>query len=97
MPAGSPPHKTKRRITEASLRSKMVRAAIDGKEGLEVSDYEIQKQGKSYTYETLQHFAEEEKEIYFITGSDCLIDIEKWKNTDIILKICIQRLKRRIF
>jgi nicotinate-nucleotide adenylyltransferase len=86
MPAGSPPHKTNKRITEASLRFKMVKAAIEGKEGFEVSDYEIKKQGKSYTYETLQNYQKKDKEIYFITGADCLMDIEKWKNVDIILK-----------
>ena len=86
MPAGSPPHKANMRITEASLRFKMVKAAIEGKDGFEVSDYEIQKEGKSYTYETLQYYQKQVEEVYFITGADCLMDIEKWKNTDIIFK-----------
>lgn len=86
MPAGSPPHKANMRITEASLRFKMVKAAIDGKDGFEVSDYEIQKDGKSYTYETLQYYQKQVEEIYFITGADCLMDIEKWKNVDLIFK-----------
>lgn len=86
MPAGSPPHKTNMSITEASLRFNMVKAAIKGKEGFEVSDYEIRKQGKSYTYETLEYFHKEGKEIYFITGADCLMNIEKWKNIDAIFK-----------
>ena len=86
MPAGSPPHKANMRITEASLRFKMVKAAIEGKDGFEVSDYEIQKEGKSYTYETLQYYQKQVEEIYFITGADCLMDIEKWKNVDEIFK-----------
>lgn len=86
MPAGSPPHKANMRITEASLRLEMVRAAIDGKDGFEVSDYEIQKEGKSYTYETLQYYKKQVEEVYFIAGADCLMDIEKWKNVDEIFK-----------
>lgn len=88
MPAGSPPHKSQMRITEASVRLKMVKAAIEGIEGFEVSDYEIQKKTKSYTYQTLQYLKSEDKQIYFITGADCLINIESWKNPDIILKSC---------
>lgn len=86
MPAGSPPHKTNKRITEASLRLKMVEAAIEGMEGFEVSDYEIKEQGMSYTYKTLEHFHKLNKEIYFITGADCLINLEKWKNVDKIFE-----------
>lgn len=88
MPAGSPPHKKDKSITEASLRLKMVKAAIDNKEGFKVSDYEIKKQGMSYTYLTLQHFKNEDNVIYFITGSDCLMDLEKWKNVNVILSLC---------
>lgn len=88
MPAGSPPHKMNKEVTEASLRYKMVEVAIKGKEGFEVSDYEIKQQGESYTYRTLKHLKKENREIYFITGADCLVNLEKWKNVDEILKLC---------
>lgn len=88
MPAGSPPHKIEKRITEASLRFKMVKVAIEGMEGFEVSDYEIKKQGKSYTYKTLEDYYDKNREIYFITGADCLINLEKWKNVQRILDLC---------
>lgn len=88
MPAGSPPHKSEKEVTRASLRYKMVRAAIEGKEGFEVSDYEIKQEGKSYTYKTLKHFHNNNREIYFITGADCLVNLEKWKKVDEILKLC---------
>ena len=88
MPAGSPPHKTHRRITEASLRLNMIKAAIEGKEGFEVSDYEIKEEGMSYTYKTLEAFYSEDRELYFITGADCLMNLEKWREVDKILKLC---------
>ncbi|NLK95248.1 MAG: nicotinate-nucleotide adenylyltransferase [Clostridiales bacterium] len=88
MPAGSPPHKTDRRITEASLRLEMVNAAIKGKKGFEVSDYEIQNKGMSYTYKTLEYFNNKKREIYFIVGSDCLMNLHKWREVDKIFSLC---------
>jgi nicotinate-nucleotide adenylyltransferase len=86
MPVGSPPHKRKEGILEASLRYKMVEKAIQNYEDFEISDYEIKKEGYSYTYETLEYLKSKDNELYFITGADCLIDIEKWKNPDRILE-----------
>ena len=82
MPAGIQPLKTDKKVTEASLRLEMVQKAIEGKIGFEVSDYEIKKEGKSYTYKTLEHFYKEYKDLYFITGADCLLGIDKWKEID---------------
>ena len=66
----------------------MVQKAIEGKIGFEVSDYEIKKEGKSYTYKTLEHFHKEYKELYFITGADCLLGIDNWKEIDKIFSLC---------
>lgn len=88
MPAGIQPLKTDKKVTEASLRLEMVQKAIEGKIGFEVSDYEIKKEGKSYTYKTLEHFYKEYKDLYFITGADCLLGIDKWKEMDKIFSLC---------
>ncbi|MDK0619237.1 nicotinic acid mononucleotide adenylyltransferase, partial [Clostridium perfringens] len=85
-PAGSPPHKKNEDILEAPLRYKMVLEAIKKYEDFEISNYEIEKEGFSYTYETLENFKSEDNILYFITGADCLINIEKWKNPDRIFK-----------
>ncbi|MBS6500824.1 MAG: nicotinate-nucleotide adenylyltransferase [Clostridium sp.] len=86
MPAGSPPHKKNEDILEAPLRYEMVLEAIKKYEDFEISNYEIEKEGFSYTYETLENFKSEDNILYFITGADCLINIEKWKNPDRIFK-----------
>ena len=88
IPAGIQPLKTDKKVTEASLRLEMVQKAIEGKIGFEVSDYEIKKEGKSYTYKTLEHFYKEYKDLYFITGADCLLDIDKWKEIEKIFSLC---------
>ena len=87
IPAGSPPHKKNQNIVEASLRYEMVNEAIKSYEDFEISDYEVHKKGFSYTFETLRNFKNKDNELYFITGADCLMDIEKWKNPEEIFKL----------
>lgn len=88
IPAGSQPLKINKKVTRASFRFNMVKKAIKDYEGFEVSDYEIKKQGLSYTFETLEHFQRKDREIYFITGADCLLNLEKWKEVKRIFELC---------
>lgn len=90
MPSGNPPHKSNKNITEAFLRYEMVKTAIRNEDNFDVSDYEINRDNLSYTYQTLEYFTNLEKETkwYFITGVDCLMDIENWKNAEEILNLC---------
>lgn len=90
MPAGQQPLKTKNNVTDANLRYEMVKEAIKPYDEFSISDYEIEKQGLSYTYRTLEHFKNmnEESELFFITGADCLINIERWKEVSKIFKMC---------
>ena len=88
IPAGSQPLKIDKKVTRASLRFNMEKKAIEGYDGFEVSDNEIKKQGLSYTFETLEHFKKEDEELFFITGADCLLRLEKWKNVKRIFELC---------
>lgn len=85
MVAGVPPHKLNKEIVEATARLDMVKLAIQDYKEFEASDYEIQKKGLSYTYETLETLKTKDVELFFITGADCLLNIEKWKNPQRIL------------
>ena len=43
------------------------------------------------SYQTLEHLKEsfdEESEIFFITGADCLMSIDKWKEVEKIFSLC---------
>lgn len=88
IPAGSPPHKNNRGIVRASSRYLMVKKAIASYDGFEISDYEIEKKGYSYTYETLKEFKNDDCELFFITGADCLMNIESWKYPEKVLELC---------
>jgi nicotinate-nucleotide adenylyltransferase len=54
VPAGMPPHKRNEVVTSAEHRLAMVRLAIDGNEAFEVSRVEIDRNGPSYTVDTLE-------------------------------------------
>ena len=90
MVAGNPPHKKDSPVIDSNYRYDMVKMAIKDYSGFEISDYEIQKQGYSYTYETLRYLKgdEEDVEVFFIAGADSLMDIEKWKNPELVLNNC---------
>ena len=88
MVAGDPPHKKESPVIDSKYRNDMVKKAIEGYEGFEISDYEIKKNGYSYTYETLNALKEDDLKLYFIAGADSLMDIEKWKNTKEVLNSC---------
>ena len=90
MVAGNPPHKKESSVIDSNYRYDMVKMAIKDYPGFEISDYEIQKQGYSYTYETLKYLKGDEGdvEVFFIAGADSLMDIEKWKNPELVLSNC---------
>ncbi|MDV3428175.1 MAG: nicotinate-nucleotide adenylyltransferase [Bacillota bacterium] len=90
VPAGSPPLREDKKVSDAFLRYELVKLAVRKEAKFEVSSYEINKKGISYTWETIQHFKEIEKETkwYFIAGVDCLMELEKWKNVQTIMENC---------
>ena len=90
MPAGKQPLKADKVVTDSKLRYDMVKAAIESYDKFSVSNYEIQKGGLSFTYETLEYFknkSDEDMELFFITGADCLETLEKWREVEKIFSL----------
>lgn len=89
MPSGNPPHKKDRNITHEIIRYEMVKKAIEPYSFFSISNYEIEKKGLSFTYETLGHLKESfnEVELYFITGADCLVNLNSWENINEIFRL----------
>ncbi|MFT5874620.1 MAG: nicotinate-nucleotide adenylyltransferase [Clostridium sp.] len=87
MPAGNPPHKINKKITDSQIRYDLVKRAIENETHFEISDYEINKKENSYTYETVELFSKLKRNIewYFLIGVDSLMDLDNWKNVDRIL------------
>ncbi|WP_421379996.1 nicotinate-nucleotide adenylyltransferase [Bacillus salacetis] len=80
MPAGTPPHKQLKGDTTSEQRKEMVLKAIEGHTGFVLEPIELQKEGPSYTYETVQLLVEREpdEEFHFIIGGDMIEYLPKW-------------------
>lgn len=80
MVAADPPHKTVAGSVPAEERYRMAALAAAGIEGIEASDLELRRGGKSYTLHTLQQLRKlyPEAELYLVVGSDMLKDIPAW-------------------
>lgn len=89
MPTLEPPHKSGA-SAPALDRINMLKLAFKGITGVEISDYEIVKGGKSYTFETVEHFKKvyPNAKLYFFVGADMLTDFKTWKNPERILDAC---------
>lgn len=91
MPAGNPPHKQNRRDRATKeQRTEMVKAAIASNEHFALSLEEMEQEGLTYTYKTLENLKSRnpDTDYYFILGADSLYDFEKWKEPGRILKAC---------
>lgn len=89
VPAFIPPHKAEQAISDARHRLAMTRLAIDGNPRFEVSTIEIDRQGKSYTIDTITSLREQPhpEAIYLFIGRDQLEVFGSWHRADDILKI----------
>ncbi len=89
LPNANPPHKDAEGIIPAFHRYNMVKLAIDGMAGFELSDYEMHMDKPSYTIDTMRYMrAIYSAEPYFIIGADSLYTLDRWKNFDELIKEC---------
>ena len=89
IPTGSPPHEENRLITDASLRYEMVEMAIQNNKNFMVSRMEIDREGPTYTVDTLRilHSIFPEQELQFITGTDALKEMLTWREHEEVIKL----------
>jgi nicotinate-nucleotide adenylyltransferase len=84
VPAGDPWQKSGRDVTEGKHRLEMCRLAVADADGLEVDLREVDRDGPTYTIETLGTFPSDE-ELFLILGSDSLGGIETWQRWEEVL------------
>ncbi len=91
IPTGRPPHKTDKPVTENKHRYAMTVLATISNPFFFVSDLEIERQGFTYTIDTiveLRRIYGEDTTIYFITGADAINQILTWKNSVQLFSLC---------
>lgn len=88
IPTAVPPHKISNNLASENDRLNMCKLACRGKENFSVSDIEIKRQGKSYTYETLTQLKEiyPDDHLYTIMGADMFLTLNRWENPEIIFE-----------
>lgn len=91
MPAGNPPHKLHRegRASDEE-RTGMVLRAIRSNPHFTLSRREMNADGYSYTYRTLEKLRAEypDTDYYFIIGADSLFDFDTWREPQRIVDAC---------
>lgn len=81
MPTGEAPHKSSAEYAPAADRLELCRLAAENFSWMRVSDYEIRRNGKSYTVETLRALTQMHPDIRWtlMIGSDMLLTFTQWK------------------
>jgi nicotinate-nucleotide adenylyltransferase len=90
VPARLPPHKLDHVVSLVEHRLAMVELAIASNPHFAVSKVDIDRSGPSYTVDTIELLRDEwgGGEIYFIMGSDSLLDILTWHNPQRLIRLC---------
>lgn len=86
MPSGLPAHKANDELISSNTRLCMVKLAISGKKSFKASSFEIDREGFTYTADTMTALVNEypEDEFYFIIGGDSLMKFHKWVKPEVI-------------
>ena len=85
--AARPPHKMPE--ADAEARHQMVLLATQDDERFEASRLELDREGPSYTVDTLRQAGKlyPEHELFFITGADAYADLDSWYQAEELSKL----------
>jgi nicotinate-nucleotide adenylyltransferase len=89
VPNRHPPHKQDQRVSGVRDRVAMVQLAIAGNPRFQLSTIELERDGLSYTIDTLRALRcrmQKDVEIYFLVGSDAIGQLHTWHDPDAILE-----------
>ena len=95
IPAYLPPHKQIDESDDPLYRLRMCELAFEGTDGIVISDCEIARGGKSYTYDTLKELERENTRLFLMLGTDMVLTFDTWYRFEDILKMCYPVYVRR--
>jgi nicotinate-nucleotide adenylyltransferase len=90
IPTGVPWMKTHNHVSPAEDRYLMVVVAAASNPRFSVSRLEIDREGPTYTVETLRMLRSsrpDDPELFFITGADAMLEILAWKESEDVLEL----------
>lgn len=87
MPAYISPFKQDRHVTDGRDRCGMIESVLNTNSAFCLSRYELNKEGPSYTIETLRHWDNMlDGTLYFLLGFDSAVQLDKWYCGEEILR-----------
>ncbi len=90
LPTPEPPHKTGRDVTPFHHRLEMLRRALSGLPGFEISTIEMERPGPHYTLDTLKILGTQfpAADFVLLIGGDSLRDFPTWHRPLDVLAVC---------
>lgn len=94
LPSNNPPHK--KLIIPKEERKKIIELAFSKEDKIVIDYYEFNSNNINYTIDTILYLKEKyQSELYYIIGGDSMINFDKWKKPEEIIKntnlVVIQR------
>jgi nicotinate-nucleotide adenylyltransferase len=89
VPTGNAPHKRIAEDPGRQARMEMTRLATAADDRFSVSSLEVDREGPSYTYETLEALAEEraDRKLVFVMGADAAVGLESWREPERVVEL----------
>lgn len=90
IPSKNPPHKRKPEDITEQQRIDMIQLAIQENPHFELSTLELEREGITYTADTMKILREQNPDIayYFIIGADSLFLMDQWYQPQVIFDNC---------
>ncbi len=95
IPTCLPPHKQVDFVDDPLLRLRMCELAFEDIDGVVISDTEIKRGGRSYTYDTLCELTRENTRLFLMCGTDMVLTFDTWYKFEEIFKLCYPVYVRR--
>lgn len=97
MPVGDAPHKPIEHDAGREARYELCRLAVEGDERMEVWRHELDREGPSYTVDTLRAVRAEEPdwELFFILGGDQAEALKSWHEAEEVLRLATLAVAER--
>jgi nicotinate-nucleotide adenylyltransferase len=97
VPTGEAPHKEIADDPGREARMEMTRLATSGDERYSVSSREVDREGPSYAYETLEALAEEraDRKLVFVMGADAAVGLGTWREPERVVALASLAVARR--
>jgi nicotinate-nucleotide adenylyltransferase len=97
IPAGIPPHKPVEHEPGAAHRLALCRLAVQDDDRFAVSELELDRDGPSYTVDTLQALNSQapSNELVLIVGADIAVGLPQWREPERVLELATVAIAKR--